>query len=33
VPAQARKRAEVLGSGVDAVPALVALLDELGVLS
>ena len=33
VPAQTRKRAEVLGSGVDAVPALVALLDELGVLS
>ena len=33
VPAQTRQRAEVLGSGVDAVPALVALLDELGVLS
>ncbi|HEX3493715.1 MAG TPA: hypothetical protein VHU92_30535, partial [Streptosporangiaceae bacterium] len=33
VPEQTRKRAEVLGSGVDAVPALVALLDELGVLS
>src|ERR1700722_9474061 len=33
VPAQTRQRAEVLGSGVNAVPALVALLDELGVLS
>jgi electron transfer flavoprotein beta subunit len=32
VPQEARKRAEVLGAGVDAVPALVALLDELGVL-
>jgi len=33
VPEETRKRAEVLGSGVDAVPALVNLLDELGVLS
>jgi electron transfer flavoprotein beta subunit len=33
VPQEARKRAEVLGTGVAAVPALVALLDELGVLS
>jgi electron transfer flavoprotein beta subunit len=33
LPEQTRNRAEVLGSGVDAVPALVALLDELGVLS
>jgi electron transfer flavoprotein beta subunit len=33
VPQETRKRAEILGSGVDAVPALVALLDELGVLS
>ncbi|HEY1640498.1 MAG TPA: hypothetical protein VGG35_07415 [Streptosporangiaceae bacterium] len=32
VPQEARKRAEVLGTGTDAVPALVALLDELGVL-
>jgi electron transfer flavoprotein beta subunit len=33
VPEQSRKRAQILGSGVEAVPALVALLDELGVLS
>jgi electron transfer flavoprotein beta subunit len=33
VPAGASKRAEILGTGADAVPALVALLDELGVLS
>ena len=33
VPAGASKRAEILGHGPDAVPALVALLDELGVLS
>ena len=33
VPAGETKRAEVLGTGTDAVPALVALLDELGVLS
>ena len=33
VPEGERKQAEVLGTGVDAVPALVALLDELGVLS
>ena len=32
VPAQARKQAEILGAGVDAVPALVALLDKLGML-
>jgi electron transfer flavoprotein beta subunit len=32
VPAGDSKRAEVLGTGVDAVPALVALLDEMGVL-
>ena len=33
VPAGEIKRAEILGTGADAVPALVALLDELGVLS
>ncbi len=33
VPAAERKQAQVLGTGTDAVPALVALLDELGVLS
>jgi electron transfer flavoprotein beta subunit len=33
VPAGESKRAEVLGTGTDAVPALVALLDELGILS
>jgi electron transfer flavoprotein beta subunit len=33
VPAESRSRAEILGSGADAVPALLALLDELGVLS
>ena len=33
VPAGETKRAEILGSGADAVPALVALLDDLGVLS
>ena len=32
VPPETRSRAEILGTGVDAVPALVALLDELGVL-
>ena len=32
VPAGETKRAEILGAGTDAVPALVALLDELGVL-
>ena len=32
VPVVERQRAEVLGSGLDAVPALVALLDQLGVL-
>jgi electron transfer flavoprotein beta subunit len=33
VPAGESKRAEVLGTGPEAVPALLALLDELGVLS
>jgi electron transfer flavoprotein beta subunit len=33
VPAGEAKRAEILGAGTDAVPALVTLLDELGVLS
>ena len=33
VPAGETKRAEILGTGPDAVPALVALLDELGVLT
>jgi electron transfer flavoprotein beta subunit len=33
VPAGESKRAEILGHGPDAVPALVALLDDLGVLS
>jgi electron transfer flavoprotein beta subunit len=33
VPPGESKRAEILGTGTDAVPALVALLDELGVLS
>jgi len=33
VPAGETKRAEILGTGTDAVPALIALLDELGVLS
>ena len=33
VPAGESKRAEILGTGPEAVPALVALLDELGVLS
>jgi electron transfer flavoprotein beta subunit len=33
VPQKPRKQAEILGSGADAVPALVALLGELGVLS
>ena len=33
VPAGSGKRAQVLGSGTDAVPALVGLLDELGILS
>ena len=32
VPAGESKRAEVLGTGADAVPALVTLLDTLGVL-
>jgi electron transfer flavoprotein beta subunit len=32
VPARESRRAEILGTGPDAVPALVALLDELGVL-
>jgi electron transfer flavoprotein beta subunit len=33
LPPETSGRAQILGSGVDAVPALVALLDELGVLS
>jgi electron transfer flavoprotein beta subunit len=33
VPAAARRQATVLGHGVDAVPALVSVLAELGVLS
>ena len=33
VPAGESKRAEILGNGADAVPALVALLEEVGVLS
>jgi electron transfer flavoprotein beta subunit len=32
VPARENRRAEILGTGPEAVPALVALLDELGVL-
>jgi electron transfer flavoprotein beta subunit len=32
VPAVARQRAEILGRGVDAVPALIRVLDDLGVL-
>jgi electron transfer flavoprotein beta subunit len=32
VPARESRRAEILGTGPEAVPALVALLDELGVL-
>jgi hypothetical protein len=28
-----RERAEILGTGVDAVPALLALLEQIGVLS
>jgi electron transfer flavoprotein beta subunit len=32
VPEQARAQAEILGAGVDAVPALVGLLDRLGLL-
>jgi electron transfer flavoprotein beta subunit len=33
VPEGEQKRAQILGTGPDAVPALVRLLDELGVLS
>jgi len=33
LPEGRQHRAQVLGTGVDAVPALVSLLDELGVLS
>lgn len=33
VPEEPREKAEVLGSGVDGVPALVALLDQWGLLS
>jgi len=32
VPALPRARAEVLGNGVDAVPALIRVLDDIGVL-
>ena len=32
VPVEERQRAEILGTGVEAVPALVALLEQLGVL-
>jgi hypothetical protein len=32
VPATERRQAEILGTGTDAVPALLALLGELGVL-
>jgi electron transfer flavoprotein beta subunit len=32
VPAGSGKKAQVLGAGAEAVPALVSLLDELGVL-
>jgi hypothetical protein len=32
VPETERKQATVLGNGVDAVPALLTLLDEMGVL-
>ena len=32
VPATERRRAEILGTGTDAVPALLALLGDLGVL-
>ena len=33
VPVVERQRAEILGTGVEAVPALVGLLEQLGVLS
>lgn len=33
VPRVTRERAEILGSGTDAVPALLALLEQIGVLS
>ena len=33
VPAVERKRAEILGNGVEAVPALLELLEQIGVLS
>jgi hypothetical protein len=32
VPNVARQRAEIIGTGLDGVPALLALLDQLGVL-
>jgi hypothetical protein len=32
-PVVERRRAEILGAGVEAVPALVGLLEQLGVLS
>jgi hypothetical protein len=33
VPVVERRRAEILGNGVEAVPALVGLLEQLGVIS
>jgi hypothetical protein len=33
VPEDPRERAEILGVGVDAVPALINLLDQWGVLA
>jgi electron transfer flavoprotein beta subunit len=33
VPVEPRERAEILGNGVDGVPALVALLEQWGILS
>jgi electron transfer flavoprotein beta subunit len=33
VPNVARQRAEIIGTGLDGVPALLALLDQLGVLA
>jgi electron transfer flavoprotein beta subunit len=32
VPESTRHRAEILGTGTEAVPALITLLDELGIL-
>ncbi len=33
VPVEPRERAEILGEGVEGVPALVALLEQWGILS